>query len=60
MVNVRVGQQDKINISCFHGQLYIFVQVLALLHATVYQTADIADFDQCAAACDFMGSADKC
>ena len=60
MVNVGMGQQHEVDVPCLYGEFNIFVQVLALLHTAVYQTADVACFDECAAACHFVGSTDEC
>ena len=60
MVDVGMGQQYEVDVSRLYGQFHIFVQILALLHAAVHQTADGTCFNECAAACHFVGSADEC
>ena len=57
MVDMGVGQQDKVYLGWVHRQLLIFKNILTLLHAAVHKTLFVARFDQRAASRDLMGRA---
>ena len=59
VVDVRVGQKDKVNLPRRHRQLLVFKDVLPLLHAAVNKAAVISALDERAAARNFMGRAQK-
>ena len=57
MVDMGVGQQDKVDVPRLDGQRRVFVQVLALLHSEVYQEFRRARFYQRAASRDLVSCA---
>ena len=59
VVDVRMGQKDKVDLPRRHRQLLVFKDVLPLLHAAVNKAAVIPALDECAAARNFMGRAQK-
>ena len=59
MVDVRVGQQDEVQLLGRNRQGLVFKQVFPLLHAVVDDAALVADLKIGTAARDLMGSAEK-
>ena len=59
MVNVRMGQKDKVDIPRRHRQLLVFKDILPLLHAAVDKAAVVSALDERAAARDFVCCAQK-
>ncbi len=59
MVDVRMGQQNAVQLSGCHGQGLILINVAALLHAAINQIIAPVGRQQRAATGYFMGSAQK-
>lgn len=59
VVDVRMGQKDKIDLPAATGSFWFSKDVLPLLHAAVNKAAVIPALDECAAARNFMGRAQK-
>ena len=60
VVDMGVGQEDKVQPGWFNGQILIDEEILALLHAVVHDTLFIAHFNVGAAAGHLMGRAQEC
>ena len=56
---MRMGQQDKINVSGVYRQLLIDKNVLSLLHAAVHKALFIPGLNKRAAACNLMRRSEK-